>query len=482
MAKKEDRQEEDDKVEFPELRNPSLISKDYFENTTTHGLTRIYSARNFYIRWFWLILFLVVFGLLIRSLANLVIKLTKNDIVTSVQTRFSNGMAFPAITFCNENPFRRQEIGKLLNVTDQNITIIKELEVELIKRLGHMNKSNLYKLSHAREVFLMDIRHGCLFSRQTCDIRKDFQLSTSIMHGNCYTFPSLNRKQKKSESGAGLFKVLNIDQDSYLPMGEMQVAAGALVHIHNQKELLNEVSAIHLQPGTLTDIKIEKRIIKRLQSPYPDKCAGLGILGTRFEGQPFSYTTHVCYFLCYLDAQNEYCGYVTPTYRSSYPELYAHFKVMTNVSQYDCIQRFDQQYQRDEVACNCPPPCYEEQFRVTVSSSMWPPLNKAAEFLSNLKAAYAKEKMFSNWTVDTIYRNILATDIYFKDFTVETVEQKPAYGLDDFASDLGGQLGLWIGASVFSAFELGAYFMNLITYWVFWRKRKKSFDIHSREK
>ena len=47
---------------------------------------------------------------------------------------------------------------------------------------------------------------------------------------------------------------------------------------------------------------------------------------------------------------------------------------------------------------------------------------------------------------------------------MEEITQKPVYEWANLASDPGGQLGLWIGASIFSVFEFGSFLLELLAY------------------
>jgi len=84
--------------------------------------------------------------------------------------------------------------------------------------------------------------------------------------------------------------------------------------------------------------------------------------------------------------------------------------------------------------------------------------------LDYMKMHSAQTSAVQNWTVDSIYKNMLKIELYFSDFDTDVIEQKPAYGLLEFASDLGGQVGLLIGASVYSALEVLSLMVSLSYY------------------
>lgn len=468
-------------VETAEFQDARSIIKRFFESTTTHGLSRIYSARNNYIRFLWLLTFLVVFGLFAISVHNLVEKTTRYNATTNVHTQISNGLQFPEITFCNGNPFRESELTKVLPVNytrSFGYRSSKVTEMKMAMEIGKLSAADLHKIGHPREVFLMKGMDGCFFQNEKCNLTADFQRITTPMYGNCFTFKSKGRIQKTVNSESGLFTMLNINQDDYSSTAySWSSIAGAKVMIHLPDEILPESQAIYLAPGTLTDIKIEKKVTKRLEYPYPDKCSKARNMKETL-GIPVKYTVGTCLYACYIESQVSVCGYATPFFTSSIKSLLSvlgndtidvglKYKTAENVSQLDCLAKFEDNYIKGKVNCNCPPPCYEETFKITVSSAMWPSLSKAKDLLQALKIAFWQ---FDYWTLDSLYNNIVTTNIYFKDFTVETITQVPAYTIYDFGSDLGGQLGLWIGSSVFSVFEFGAFLLSILVCLVFSKK------------
>ncbi|KAI2650673.1 Acid-sensing ion channel 1B [Labeo rohita] len=60
--------------------------------------------------------------------------------------------------------------------------------------------------------------------------------------------------------------------------------------------------------------------------------------------------------------------------------------------------------------------------------------------------------------------NILVLDIFFEALNYETIEQKKAYELAGLLGDIGGQMGLFIGASILTILELFDYLYEVIKY------------------
>eukprot|EP00057_Strongylocentrotus_purpuratus_P018465 XP_011672939.1 PREDICTED: acid-sensing ion channel 5-like [Strongylocentrotus purpuratus] len=55
----------------------------------------------------------------------------------------------------------------------------------------------------------------------------------------------------------------------------------------------------------------------------------------------------------------------------------------------------------------------------------------------------------SDWT----RRNMAKVEIFYDEFNYEYIRQDPAYTIPDLLSDIGGQLGLWLGLSIITIFE-----------------------------
>ncbi|KAH0626820.1 hypothetical protein JD844_002057 [Phrynosoma platyrhinos] len=59
-------------------------------------------------------------------------------------------------------------------------------------------------------------------------------------------------------------------------------------------------------------------------------------------------------------------------------------------------------------------------------------------------------------------KNILVLDIFFEALNYETIEQKKAYEVAALLGDIGGQMGLFIGASILTILEIFDYIYELL--------------------
>ena len=67
-----------------------------------------------------------------------------------------------------------------------------------------------------------------------------------------------------------------------------------------------------------------------------------------------------------------------------------------------------------------------------------------------------------NKTPPYVKRNFAKLNVYFEALNYETVEQKKAYEVPGLLGDIGGQMGLFIGASILTILELFDYVYEVI--------------------
>lgn len=107
--------------------------------------------------------------------------------------------------------------------------------------------------------------------------------------------------------------------------------------------------------------------------------------------------------------------------------------------------------EKDNEYCVCEMPCNVTRYGKELSMVKIP---------SKASAKYLAKKY--NKSEQYIGENILVLDIFFEALNYETIEQKKAYEVAGLLGDIGGQMGLFIGASILTVLELFDYAYEVI--------------------
>ena len=219
--------------------------------------------------------------------------------------------------------------------------------------------------------------------------------------------------------------------------------------------------AILAGPNKLTRIALIKRKVKRLAGPYRDNCSKDTYRNDLYKGK---YTVDACLMFCFVYELKNNCKVVDRTSASSMTQITNEkFEVAIDPDDLRCVEKFENDFYNAKVDCDCPVPCQEEYYMTQISTALWP---SDVEIDARIKLR-KESRNITNITRNMFKENFLALQIYYNDFTVECTVHTPTYDLTSFWSDLGGQLGLWIGASMFSVIEFGSMFIEMLVLKIF---------------
>nr|XP_036848474.1 acid-sensing ion channel 1 isoform X5 [Manis javanica] len=270
-------------------------------------------------------------------------------------------------------------------------------------------------------------------------------------YGKCYTFNSgrdgrPRLKTMKGGTGNGLEIMLDIQQDEYLPVwgetDETSFEAGIKVQIHSQDEppFIDQLG-FGVAPGFQTFVACqEQRQLIYLPPPW-GTCKAVTMDLDFFD----SYSITACRIDCetrYL-VENCNCRMVHMPGDAPYctPEQYK-----------ECADpALDFLVEKDQEYCVCEMPCNLTRYGKELSMVKIP---------SKASAKYLAKKF--NKSEQYIGENILVLDIFFEVLNYETIEQKKAYEIAGLLGDIGGQMGLFIGASILTVLELFDYAYEVI--------------------
>ena len=305
-----------------------LCSKDthkfrkYIENTTTHGVVRIFTGKSKARRVFWAI---VVFCAAVFCLYNIVDQMViyaKNPTATTItqRTNRQGELTFPAVTICNLNRFKRSDYESIVDKAVLNT--LRELFASPNSvcnngtATGFLNQSNV-NYRHIQDVArhqAKDLIVRCTYAGEDCNHTDFSEVLTRL--GYCYTFNSPGRMPLLKSQGIGtrygLSLMLNIEQDEYLewPVG---LDAGVKVMIHSQDQPpLPDDGGIAVAPGRNMLVGIQERNVLDTSTNAIGKRTGRcrdikDTGGFNFLQERFQYTSPACRSDCFFTKITEEC-------------------------------------------------------------------------------------------------------------------------------------------------------------------------------
>ncbi|XP_065940147.1 acid-sensing ion channel 4-like isoform X3 [Magallana gigas] len=286
----------------------------------------------------------------------------------------------------------------------------------------------------------------CKFDGQDRVCKSDMEAIITPV-GVCYTFNSRNYVSKNghimtSQTGSTscLLLYLLVNQNSYVYNDIM--TAGFKVIIHDQNDEPDVIDkGFFVSQGFSTFASIHKTEYQYLPSPYKMNGAQFCVDTKSPEYKnPLQYYDVYSKTACRMECKQNHvitiCGCRSPNDKGNYT-------ICSLAKWMECYkvesERFDQNGTVQGM-CPCPTECEYNEYQARVSTGYFPAKNY--------------DFIFNELGITNIRENLLELVIYFESFGVLKVEQKPEYSPEDILGLLGGQMGLFLGASLLTLTEL----------------------------
>uniref|UniRef100_A0A803K1F8 Uncharacterized protein n=1 Tax=Xenopus tropicalis TaxID=8364 RepID=A0A803K1F8_XENTR len=424
----------------------------FASNSTLHGISHVFLPGGVTPRRvFWACSFLASLSFFLFQAANRIIFYTQYHHVTALDEMESSHLKFPAITLCNYNRFRRSKLTQrymdlaeyLLGTQNVSSKDLAEWGLPANRTSDEDNESDdtfdfFNRTGHSIEEMLLE----CRYRNITCHA-EDFTV-VFTRYGKCYTFNSGNEGHpllytQQGGTGNGLELMIDIQQDEYLPMfretDETSYEAGVKVQIHSQTEppYIHELG-FGAPPGFQTFVATQEQQLVFLTPPW-------GNCINSSEDSP--YFTNYSITACRLTHETNYiignCG-------CRMVHMPGNANVCT-IAQYQCADWYLDKLVMEENKYNCGTPCRSDRYQKELSMVKIP---------STASAKYlARNFLLTSYFLSQ--ENILVLDIFFEALNYQMIEQKKAYEVAGLLGDIGGQMGLFIGASILTILEIFDY-------------------------
>ncbi|XP_044534897.1 acid-sensing ion channel 3 [Gracilinanus agilis] len=440
----------------------------FASNCTLHGLGHVFGPGGLTLRrGLWAGAVLLSLTIFLYQVADRIQYYGQFQHVTVLDERESTNLQFPAVTLCNLNPLRRSRItpNDLHWAGPALLGLEPRDHVGYLKALGHppappgfmpsatYDLAELYdRAGHTIHDMLLD----CSYRGQHCGPDNFTMVFTRL--GRCFTFNSGADGAEilttfKGGAGNGLEIMLTVQQDEYLPLwkdrDETPYEAGFRVQIHSQNEPPTiEQLGFGVAPGYQTFVSCQKQQLSFLPQPWGD-CSSVSLDPDFIMDSPdllnpsnpspspnSVYSLAGCHQVCETKYLSRKCGCRMMYMPGSAP--------VCSPQQYkDCARPALGSMVRKDLSCPCPNACASTRYAKELSMVRIP---------SRASASYLAKKY--NRSEQYIAENVLVLDIFFEALNYETVEQQKAYEVADLLGDIGGQMGLFIGASLLTILEI----------------------------
>ena len=219
------------------------------------------------------------------------------------------------------------------------------------------------------------------------------------------------------------------------------------VHDNKIRPVLTELDAV-LLPGHEMNLILSKEIVNKLADPY-NKCLVYGDnQHIRHEYSSYfklttknnsTYNRVSCYESCQSSIIFQRCNSSKLLYAESV-----------------CIRKESEQILKEiELSgfCDmaCPFECYKVAFNIEKEDIDYKFLSKHNFALESVRQG---DTSLANKTDEQILSRVLNINLFFQSFQYSYVTESPAYSVVDLVGYIGGLLGLYLGISIISVFEI----------------------------
>nr|XP_022336516.1 degenerin mec-10-like [Crassostrea virginica] len=315
-----------------------------------------------------------------------------------------------------------------------------------------------------------DLLINCSFNGKICSA-KNFTLFQTLDFGNCYTLSSEMYETRRTGPRNGLQIILQLEIGE---VGDFLEGSGVRLVIHPPGTLpFPAEEGFTLSSGYETSIGMKMVSLSRSKPPY-GKCVDGGDF-YRMYGVHYTVTT--CINLCRNTKVLHFCNcrpsenIVDIEYMNQFADLPVCSLVekTNSTTKQGCENYVYYQIEEGVIKCECESACNETVYKSTLSGRVWPRESFLKHELlgtacSYRNYSYCREKGRQLLQHSYFKDNFLKAVIYYEDLNFKEITEEPLYDGFRFLSDIGGALGLFLGASLLSFVEIVQLLVEILNY------------------
>ncbi|KAL4235666.1 hypothetical protein ACF0H5_004061 [Mactra antiquata] len=306
---------------------------------------------------------------------------------------------------------------------------------------------------------ITDMLVSCTFNGRICDASM-FKLHQTSEYGNCWSLSSEKFKVLSAGPLTGLTLVIYLEEMEY--MKGITNGFGARIQVSEQGTHPFPAEEGSFIPASMeTSIGLKLITLARMGLPY-GKCND----GEEFQKKHgVKYTRRVCQAVCESTAIKNKCNCFDDKNEEMYDQRDPSFRPCRSATEIECMMKVHSQ-QLGGGTCVCDNPCSDVNYVKSVSQRQWPSDDYAMILLEDICVENKNSCVFlrQDMDFDSIRNNFLKLNVYYEDLNYESIEEDAEIEIQQFLSDVGGAIGLWIGLSMLSLCEVIQLFIELCDY------------------
>ena len=454
MQKKKKQSNENQRIKRNLLKKIKEEAIEPIESWTLHGLPNVFRTKYKSIKIIWIILFLAALGISIYFLYNTINEYLQYNVTTVVRIVNVEEMDLPVITFCDKNFVNNQ------NGLDYYVSILNQIgyAVDLEGLTNYIDFTGRYLVTYWPSVFFyqIPIKERINYSKTLNEILyhaffdrfinpEEFNWIFHPYLGNCY---QLNTdSQFKAE--VINFNVLQMSFNLKLPpiVENYGYGNGLIVFFEDKKSniyRLNQQDSYVFKSGFQTSLRITKSVFNRYPKPYSD-CDFIEDDDGNFEYPSsfdrkyydqikqagYQYSQSMCISFCQLDKIGNNCTFRAsslnaPNNMNNFcPDIKLNFVDSPDLLDKYLLSYYYNKETDNECKNKCPLECKTEKYEIS----------------------------FEN-TEENEPNHFLELFINFNSFSYLNYEESPSISVYGLVSNVGGAIGLLLGMSLLSIFEV----------------------------
>ena len=420
----------------------SLFSR-WLDGTTIHGVYHVFKTPSFVRKSLWGIVFAVATLSLLSTIIIRFLFFLSFSIATTVFLETDlREIVFPSVTICNLNPVRysyaeQNNLTQLVDFFYNSIGANSTQCSSILEDIGSASNKPIRDILFEGRSLLDDFVVDCTFlgSDQSLFSCKQNLSLTLTRIGYCYSFNSDMTAEAVtvSNSGAryGLQLILDIQQEEYLPVLS---AAGVRIAIQPRGVPPEpDERGVLVPPGEQALIQLRAQEIE--DNSFVRTCEPADTPLSFFSG--YNYSLATCRLQATYQKIADDCQCL-----GAVDNKQAITTLLDDCRVFQACCLHNASFNTDESQCT--ESCDYTEFITRTSYVQFP---------SNTVTTIGASRL--NVSADRIKNNVAAVNIFFGDPHTRKIVTENAFSFSALLSNIGGQLGLFLGASIISMIELG---------------------------